>query len=189
MDQTRRLRKKDATHRSLMHSAKQLFEENGISNVTIEQITEKADVSRSTFFSHFASLDDLLEQIANEEIRDIIEAAHKTGNFSIRDLFDKLTEDTYPYPYLVCELIIKIILSDNNSSVAEAFGLISDEISEGAFGAHSRGFETDDISAFIFGAYFGLIFRKFLSGEPFEDPDETKDKINKFINYMKNQEE
>ena len=189
MDQTRRLRKKDATHRSLMHSAKQLFEENGISNVTIEQITEKADVSRSTFFSHFSSVDDLLEQIANEEIRDIIEASHKDGKFSINNLFEKLTNDIYPYPYLVCELIIKIILSDNNSSVAEAFNLISGEISRGEFGAQNHGFETDDISALIFGAYFGLIFRKFLSYEPFENPDETNDKIQKFIKYLKNQEE
>ncbi len=189
MEQTRRLRKKEATHRSLMHNAKLLFEENGISNVTIEQITEKADVSRSTFFSHFSSVDDLLEQIANEEIRDIIEAAHKDGNFSIIDLFNKLTEDTYPYPYLVCELIIKIILSDNNSSVAEAFSLINKEISDGGFKAAVHGFETEDISAFIFGAYFGLIFKKFLNDEPFDNPAETNDKIQKFINYLKNQED
>ena len=75
MESTRRLRKRDATHKTLMHSAKLLFEENGISGVTIEQITEKADVSRSTFFSHFTSVDDLLNQIANEEVNDIISAS------------------------------------------------------------------------------------------------------------------
>jgi len=46
-----------------------------------------------------------------------------------------------------------------------------------------------DISAFIFGAYFGLIFQKFMNNEPFEDPTETNDKIQKLIKLFKNQEE
>ena len=53
MEQARRSRKKEQTHRTIMHSAKVLFEQHGINNVTIEQIAENADVSRSTFFSHF----------------------------------------------------------------------------------------------------------------------------------------
>ncbi len=190
MDQTRRLRKKDATHRALMHSAKLLFEEQGISNVTIEQITEKADVSRSTFFSHFASVDDLLEQIAGEEIHDIIEASHQNGEFSVKNLFSRLTADTYPYPYLMCELMIKSILSDDTSSVAEALTLINKEINSDDYSAMmNSGFESGDISAYIFGAYFGLIFQKLIYSEPFENPDETYNKIEKFINYLKNQEE
>ncbi|MBR3438787.1 MAG: helix-turn-helix transcriptional regulator, partial [Clostridia bacterium] len=59
MEQSRRLRKKDNTHRAIMHSAKMLFEKNGLGNVTVEQIAEAADVSRSTFFTHFTSVDDL----------------------------------------------------------------------------------------------------------------------------------
>ncbi|MEG2456776.1 MAG: helix-turn-helix domain-containing protein, partial [Clostridia bacterium] len=57
---SRRLRKKNNTHKALLHSAKKLFEDKGIGNVTIDEISEAADVSRSTFFTHFASLDDLL---------------------------------------------------------------------------------------------------------------------------------
>ena len=37
-------------------------------------IAENADVSRSTFFSHFDSVDSLLSEIAAEEINDIFEA-------------------------------------------------------------------------------------------------------------------
>ena len=189
MDQTRRLRKKDATHRTLMHSAKLLFEENGISNVTIEQITEKADVSRSTFFSHFTSVDDLLEQIANEEIKDVTDAAHKDGEFSIQALFERLAIDTYPYPYLMSELIVKSILSDDNSSLGRTFSLIDKEIEGEKYDLLSKGFEPGDVSAILFGAYFGLIFRKFINGESFENPEESNEKIQKFIKYMKNQEE
>ena len=47
-------------------------------------------------------------------------------------------------------------------------------------------FSSKDISAFIFGAYFGLIFQKFMNGESFENPDETNDKIQKLIKFYKN---
>ena len=65
---SRRSRKKQNTHKAILHQAKVLFEKEGIGNVTIEQISERADVSRSTFFSHFASVDDLLKEISDEEI-------------------------------------------------------------------------------------------------------------------------
>ena len=74
---SRRSRKKQNTHKAILHQAKVLFEKEGIGNVTIEQISESADVSRSTFFSHFASVDDLLKEISNEEINDVFDAAEK----------------------------------------------------------------------------------------------------------------
>ena len=40
MEQARRSRKKEQTHRAIMHSAKVLFEQHGINHVTIEQIAE-----------------------------------------------------------------------------------------------------------------------------------------------------
>ncbi|MGN0567222.1 MAG: TetR/AcrR family transcriptional regulator, partial [Acutalibacteraceae bacterium] len=77
IDSSRRSRKKQNTHRAILHNAKILFEQKGIGNVTIEQISESADVSRSTFFSHFASLDDLLREISDEEVNDVFSAVQK----------------------------------------------------------------------------------------------------------------
>lgn len=188
MESPRRLKKKDMTHRAIMHSAKLLFEENGISNVTIERIAWGADVSRSTFFSHFDSLDDLLSQIANEEINDILKASQKNGSLDIDAVFTKLSEDTYPYPSLMCELVVRSILSDKESSVADAINLISDEITKEGYEDLKKIFSAKDISALIFGAYFGLIFRKITDRELFGNPQETNIKIKQFINYLKNQE-
>ena len=83
MEQTRRSRKKEQTHRAIMHSAKVLFEQNGINNVTIDRIAEEADVSRSTFFTHFESLDALLGEIAAEEISDILSPPEGSGKPTI----------------------------------------------------------------------------------------------------------
>lgn len=174
-----------------MHSAKVLFEKNGIGNVTIDQISEGADVSRSTFFSHFASLDDLLAQIANEEINDIFAAVDASGEEpSMSAVFRRLNTDTYPYPYLVCELLMRGILSQGDSSFARVDSFVRSEIeSKGGFDRARELFCAKDLSAFIFGAYFGLIFQKFINNEPFENPDETNDKIQKFIKFLESQEE
>lgn len=189
MEQTRRNRKKDNTHRALMHSAKLLFEKNGLGNVTIDQIAEGADVSRSTFFSHFTSLDDLLGQIADEEIDDIIASAGGDGAPGIGNIFEQLAKDTYPYPYLMSELFMRSIISPGQSSAARVDDIIRSEIENGGCSALREQFDSKDISAFIFGAYFGLIFQKLMHDEPFENPAETNDKIQRFIKYLTKQEE
>ncbi len=190
MEQARRSRKKEQTHRAIMHSAKVLFEQHGISNVTIEQIAENADVSRSTFFSHFDSLDSLLTEIAAEEINDIFSAieADETEP-SVAAVFRQLSTDTYAYPYLMGELFMSSILSPGESAVARVDHLLRSEIEQGKYGKMLEHFSSKDISAFIFGAYFGLIFQKFMNNETFDDPAETNDKIQKLIKFFKNQEE
>ncbi len=190
MEQARRSRKKEQTHRTIMHSAKVLFEQYGINNVTIEQIAENADVSRSTFFSHFDSLDSLLTEIAAEEINDIFSAIEADeAEPSVAAVFRQLNSDTYAYPYLMGELFMRSILSPGESAVARVDHLLRTEISQGNYKKMLEVFDSKDISAFIFGAYFGLIFQKFMNNEPFEDPTETNDKIQKLIKFFKNQEE
>ena len=51
----RRDRKKRATRRALRNAALQLVAERGLANVTIEDITEVADVAPRTFFNYFPS--------------------------------------------------------------------------------------------------------------------------------------
>ena len=51
----RRERKKLATRQSLHRAATELVEERGLANVTVEAITERADVAVRTFFNYFPS--------------------------------------------------------------------------------------------------------------------------------------
>ena len=56
----KRQRKKAGTRAALLESAKTLFERQGFSRTTIQQIAVSADVSERTFFRYFQSKDDLL---------------------------------------------------------------------------------------------------------------------------------
>jgi AcrR family transcriptional regulator len=51
----RRERKKLATRQALHRAATELVEERGLANVTVEAITERADVAVRTFFNYFPS--------------------------------------------------------------------------------------------------------------------------------------
>ena len=191
MEQARRLRKKEQTHHAIMHSAKVLFEQHGINNVKIEQIAENADVSRSTFFSHFDSVDSLLKELATQGIDDIFQAVEEDeAGLTVSALFRKLNDDTYPYPYLMAELFMHSIISEGESPVARVDQLLRTEIERiPAYAKIREKFSSKDIAAFILGAYFGLVFQKFMNDEPFEDPAETNDKIQKLIKFFKNQED
>lgn len=57
---SRRERKKAATRRALHRAAIRLVEERGLSQVTVEDITEAADVSSRTFFNYFACKEDAI---------------------------------------------------------------------------------------------------------------------------------
>ena len=136
---SRRSRKKQNTHKAILHQAKVLFEKEGIGNVTIEQISESADVSRSTFFSHFASVDDLLKEISDEEINDVFEAARKgDGELTVSALLKQLNDDTYPYPYLSAEVLMRGILSQGDSDRQELCEHPRGVFVKRAFSSYSR---------------------------------------------------
>jgi AcrR family transcriptional regulator len=61
---SRRERKKLETRQALMAAAQTLFREKGYMATTIEEITDRADVAKGTFFNYFASKETLLEEVS-----------------------------------------------------------------------------------------------------------------------------
>ena len=63
--ESRRERKKAQCKQALYETALRLFTERGYENVSVEDVTEEVDVSRSTFFAYFPTKDQVLIQYRN----------------------------------------------------------------------------------------------------------------------------
>ncbi|MED0906267.1 TetR/AcrR family transcriptional regulator [Bacillus nitratireducens] len=59
---------------ALKKSLFSLMEEKDLKSISITEITERADCNRGTFYSHYESKENLLEEIVQEKMEDLIKA-------------------------------------------------------------------------------------------------------------------
>jgi AcrR family transcriptional regulator len=75
----RRERRAAETRVRLFRSALQLIAKRGFPNVTVEEITEAADVGKGTFFNYFETKDHVLGVMAEIQLGKVREAASIAG--------------------------------------------------------------------------------------------------------------
>ncbi len=93
---SRRERKKDETHTRIFKAAVQLFREKGFEETTIDDITERADVAKGTFFNYFPKKEAVLgflseAQLAKaEEFAETIMAERKPVRLKLTELLQRI---------------------------------------------------------------------------------------------------
>jgi TetR/AcrR family transcriptional regulator, cholesterol catabolism regulator len=70
----RRERKKREVEQRIREAALALFREKGYEATTVEEIAERADVAKGTFFNYFPRKDGLLEALAEELVGELLES-------------------------------------------------------------------------------------------------------------------
>lgn len=70
IEQSRRERKKDETRQRIFREAIGLFRERGFEQTTVDEITERADVARGTFFNYFPKKDAVLAYLSEQRLVD-----------------------------------------------------------------------------------------------------------------------
>ena len=114
----RRERRAAETRLRLFRCALQLFAQRGFPNVTVEDITEAADVGKGTFFNYFESKDHVLGVMAEIQLGKVREALHqaRAGKRSIRavlsQLFGRVGEEPGRSPELGRALLSSFLASD-----------------------------------------------------------------------------
>lgn len=68
----RTIRKREQRRQSLIDAAKQLFVSQGYSGTTIDDIAEKADVAKVTFYYHFKSKEEIALEIKRRETEEAL---------------------------------------------------------------------------------------------------------------------
>jgi AcrR family transcriptional regulator len=127
----RRQRRAAETRVRLFRCALQLFAERGFPNVTVEDITDAADVGKGTFFNYFESKDHVLGVMAEIQLGKVREAVTlaESGKPTIQSvlhrLFLRVAEEPGRSPDLARALISSFLASK------AVRGLIERNFSEG----------------------------------------------------------
>jgi len=174
----RRERRSAETRLRLFRCALKLFSESGFSNVTVEDITEAADVGKGTFFNYFEGKDHvlgLLAEIQLGKVQDALEEA-RAGNRSIesvvRQLFQRLAEEPGRSPELARALISSFLLSErvrqiSNCSMANGRQTVARivELGQERGEIHPK-LKTERVALHFQQALTGTLLLWSLSGEP-----------------------
>lgn len=113
----RRQRRASETRLKLFRCALQLFAERGFSGVTVEDITEAADVGKGTFFNYFESKDHVLGVMAEIQLGKVAEAValaaegNRTIQSVLHHLFQRAAEEPGRSPELARALISSFLAS------------------------------------------------------------------------------
>ncbi|MFC4320073.1 TetR/AcrR family transcriptional regulator [Litchfieldia salsa] len=107
-------RRKKYTRMVLKDSLIQLLKEKDMSSITVKEICERADINRSTFYSHYADHFDLLDKIEEEIIE---EMAGYLSRFTFENEEDELQILERLLDYFASKQeICKTLLSENTDT-------------------------------------------------------------------------
>ena len=85
MVQDRRIRR---TRRQLQRAMLELLQEKDVRSITVQELTQRADINRGTFYAHYRDIFDLLEQM-ERDLFDRLEGL--LSSYSAQDLQVELT--------------------------------------------------------------------------------------------------
>jgi AcrR family transcriptional regulator len=138
----RRQRRAAETRLRLFRCALRLFGERGFPNVTVEDITEAADVGKGTFFNYFESKDHVLGVMAEIQLGKIREAttlaeSGKPTIYSVlHRLFLRVAEEPGRSPDLARALITSFLASERvrkliDYNMSEGRKMVAQVVAEG----------------------------------------------------------
>ena len=113
------------TRIKLFRCALQLFSERGFSNVTVEDITEAADVGKGTFFNYFETKDHVLGVMAEIQLGKVGEAVSLAarGKLTIHAVLHwlarRLAEEPGRSPSLARAMISSFLASESVRAIIE----------------------------------------------------------------------
>lgn len=118
--ESKRERRKQEIRAKVIEAAIHLFEENGFEETNLEQICEKAEISRPTFYSYYNSKQDLIQALSEKrwlalasEIKNSSMTQHESTQEFIQSFFELTRIEIAKYGSLERELIRFSMSRDN----------------------------------------------------------------------------
>lgn len=161
----RRGRKKRATAHRIFISAMELMRQKGFDGVSVEQICERAEIARATFFQHYSSKYALLgvfSDIVHKRIAAELEAAALPPTAQLELIVDHLQGLTNELGAIAPDMLSAFISDSTGASGASALneglvelltGVIEHGRAEGKFSPEAPAF---DVALSLVSAWMGV---------------------------------
>jgi AcrR family transcriptional regulator len=174
----RRQRRAAETRLRLFRCALHLFAERGFPNVTVEDITEAADVGKGTFFNYFETKDHVLGVMAEVQLGKVREAAALAGEGTqtihsvLHQLVQRLAEEPGRSPSLARAFISSFLASENvraliKCNMQEGRKMIAEIVAAGqASGEIDPRLKKEKVAMQLLQTAMGTVLLWSLHGEP-----------------------
>lgn len=142
----------EKTKKSIINAFIELRSRKPLEKITIKELCEKALINKSTFYSHYADIYDLSDQLESEVVNSVMQNLPNPEN--IFDAPAQFTKELFT-SYLSQDALIQILFSGNRRS--QLIFKIETELKNLVFGAHPE-YEQDPVkntllSFCIYGGY------------------------------------
>jgi len=162
----RRERKKETTKRKIFVAALELFHEKGFEHTTVDEITERADVAKGTFFNYFPHKQSVLAYLSEEWLERVEEQAAQPHRFAadrITGLFMAVAS-AYGENRTLAQLVVhagtqQMFCPEDVQSRNRLVSLVKDGVREGqASGEFRSDVEPAAIFLALGAAFMGTLF-------------------------------
>lgn len=157
-----REKKKRQVEHKITHSALQLFEKNGYDAVSIDDIVEIAEVSKSTFYNYFATKEAVLVKLSMNSVNNVKDSMAKAPSQDnpvemIRQSFHSLIDDIYSWRNVARETAM---ISVYNKAAHETINnlIVDYVVSAQQKGIFRNDYDCDMITQSLMGIYYIAIF-------------------------------
>lgn len=183
------------TKKAIAYSLKELLLEKPLPKITVNDITERCDINRQTFYYHFQDIADLVEWICLTDADKVLKdnKTYDTWQEGFYSIFNILKEDR---PFVI-NIYHSISLENLNRYLYKiVYPLIYNVVEEKAAGYVVREEDKKFIADFFKYAFVALVL-EWVKNDMKEDPHEIIDRLNLLIegtienalkNYSRNNE-
>ncbi|PYI56126.1 TetR/AcrR family transcriptional regulator [Paenibacillus flagellatus] len=155
------------TRQAIRDALIELIDENGFDSITVQEIAERADINRSTFYFHYKDKFDLLNQSSDEMLQELSEAlkaggrnpdgaCRLLGSSSVASHFEHIADNAAFYRVMLGRQGVPCFAKQMRGAIREAFygrlGSFRPDEDE-----RSLNVPADLLCGYVASAHFGMI--------------------------------
>jgi AcrR family transcriptional regulator len=169
------------TKRDLVNALDELMQEKSYDDISVKDITDRAMISKNTFYNNFNEKNDLLIILFDRYAKDLMEENQKIlakknpiNKFSP---YKKMIETTVHFLYTAKLPIFKLIKEDNSHAVYYMMNVFLQKSLEGIseyLGGYFTGSSRDLTTKFYSGAFVSVFYHSVLEDLKIKEADMVK---------------